>query len=130
MQVCTFIFKIGSSIHVAVSQIKDVFGLKNVAKFEGIFKVPKVQLIFGIFFIWINLKNCFKNMFKTLYDLVLRLPSSNWVTFGFSSGCMLFLIVCKELGNPVIKKYLKFEFPSELLLVNLNFLLSTKTFYN
>jgi len=34
----------GSAIHVFVSQIKDIFGLKNTIKYEGVFKIPKVSL--------------------------------------------------------------------------------------
>ncbi len=34
----------GSAIHVFVSQIKDVFGLKKTLKYEGVFKIPKVNI--------------------------------------------------------------------------------------
>lgn len=38
----------GSAIHVLASQLKDLFGIKNVTKYEGIFKIPKVSLKFFI----------------------------------------------------------------------------------
>lgn len=34
----------GSAIHVFVSQIKDIFGLKKTVKYEGVFKIPKVSI--------------------------------------------------------------------------------------
>lgn len=44
----------GSAIHVGTSQIKDIFGLKNVKKYQGMFKIPKVchlfQVIIKIFY--------------------------------------------------------------------------------
>ena len=33
----------GSSIHIVVSQFKDLLGLKNLKRFNGIFKVPQVN---------------------------------------------------------------------------------------
>ena len=94
----TFIsgYTCGSAVHVIVSQIKDLFGMKNVAKYEGNFKIP-----------------------KTIYDLATRLPSSNYVTVICSFICILFLTFSKEFANPLIKKCIKIEFPSELLLVRL-----------
>ena len=32
----------GSAVHVVVSQIKEIFGMENVTKFDGPFKVPRV----------------------------------------------------------------------------------------
>jgi hypothetical protein len=43
----TFIsgYTCASSLHVVVSQTKEIFGMRNVTKFDGSFKVPKVILI-------------------------------------------------------------------------------------
>lgn len=40
----TFIssYTCGSAVHVIVSQVKDIFGIKKAAKYEGPLKVPKV----------------------------------------------------------------------------------------
>ena len=34
----------GSAIHVLVSQIKDLFGMKGTVRYEGMLKIPKVRL--------------------------------------------------------------------------------------
>ncbi|RNA14248.1 sulfate permease [Brachionus plicatilis] len=92
----TFIsgYTCGSAVHVVVSQIKDLFGLKNLTRFEGNFKIP-----------------------KSVYQLATLLPSSNVVTVASSFCCIFFLTLFKEALNPVIKKYFLVEFPSELLLI-------------
>lgn len=54
---------------------------------------------------------------KMFVEFLAKIYTSNWVTFGFSLGCMIFLIICKEITNPMIKKRFHFEFPSELVLV-------------
>ena len=92
----TFIssYTCGSAIHVFVSQVKDLFGISNAAKYEGILKIP-----------------------YTIIDLLSKLDKSNWKTIIVSIICIIYLIIFKELINPLIKKKLKFEFPSELLLV-------------
>lgn len=43
----TFIsgYTCGSAVHVVVSQTKEVFGMTNVTKFDGLFKIPKVPII-------------------------------------------------------------------------------------
>lgn len=40
----TFIsgYTCASAIHVVMSQLKDIFGLKKMTKYNGIFKIPKV----------------------------------------------------------------------------------------
>lgn len=84
----------GSAVHVAVSQIKDIFGFKNTKRFNGMFKIP-----------------------LTLYDLAKQIPSTNIATLIVSAICIAYLVVFKEFINPRIKKRIKVEFPSELLLV-------------
>jgi MFS superfamily sulfate permease-like transporter len=114
----TFIsgYTCGSAVHVVVSQMKEIFGMKNVTRFDGTFKVPKVS--FGLYFHFVAWKLILCFVFKSIYELFLRLPTSNWYNYGFSVLCILFLVGCKEFLNPRIKKKLKFEFPSELLLVS------------
>jgi MFS superfamily sulfate permease-like transporter len=43
----TFIsgYTCGSAVHVVVSQMKEIFGMRNVTKFDGTFKIPKVGVI-------------------------------------------------------------------------------------
>ena len=84
----------GSAIHVAVSQIKDIFGFKNTKRYNGMFKIP-----------------------LTLWDLVQKIPSTNIATLIASVVCIAYLVVFKEFINPRIKRRIKVEFPSELLLV-------------
>ena len=48
----TFIssFTCASAFHVVVSQIKELFGLRNLVRYDGIFKVPKVNFFDNFFF--------------------------------------------------------------------------------
>ena len=43
----TFIssYTTASALHTFVSQMKDIFGLKNLKKHDGIFKIPRVSFI-------------------------------------------------------------------------------------
>jgi MFS superfamily sulfate permease-like transporter len=43
----TFIssYTTASAVHTFVSQMKDIFGLKNLKKYDGIFKIPRVSFI-------------------------------------------------------------------------------------
>lgn len=55
---------------------------------------------------------------KTLVDIISKLGSTNIPTLILSLISLAYLIVFKELVNPIIKKKLKLIFPSELLLVS------------
>lgn len=48
---------------------------------------------------------------------MLNVGNINYTALTISLLCMLYLIVFKELINPRVKKRVKVEFPSELLLV-------------
>ena len=85
----------GSAIHATLSQTKELLGIKNTKRFSGAFKVP-----------------------RTIYDYVINLSSINYVTLIISTICIVYLMVFKELINPRIKKCVRYEFPSELLLVS------------
>ena len=87
-----------SVVHVLVSQIKDLLGLKNTRRYNGAFKIP-----------------------KTLYDLATKVPTTNLPTMLTSIICIIYLIIFKELVNPKIKKRIKYEFPAELLLVSFGY---------
>jgi hypothetical protein len=55
---------------------------------------------------------------KTLVDIISKLGSTNIPTLILSLISLAYLIIFKELINPIIKKKLKLIFPSELLLVS------------
>lgn len=85
----------GSAIQVFTSQIKDVFGLKGLNKYNGAFKIP-----------------------LTIADILSKMGTTNIPTLILSAICIAYLIFCKEFINPKVKKKFRLEFPSELLLVN------------
>ena len=94
----TFIssYTFGSSIHVVKSQIKDLIGIQNTPQIDGYFNIPRSLIML---------------LSKLFQD-------SNWQTILLSAFCITYLVLFKELINPWIKKKIKFDFPSELLLVN------------
>ena len=84
----------GSAIHVLVSQLKEVFGIRNPKRFNGAFKIP-----------------------KTVFDVISKLGSTNIGTLVVSIICITYVVIFKEFINPRIKKRCKIEFPSDLILV-------------
>lgn len=84
----------GSAIHVVTSQIKDLFGLKGLTTYNGAFKIP-----------------------RSWYNMLLNAKTANMCALVSTTGCIIYLVLFKEILNPRIKKRFKFEFPSELLLV-------------
>ncbi len=54
----------------------------------------------------------------------MKLNTINWWTFALSVFCILFLALFKEAANPLIKRKIKFEFPSELVLVGDHFFIN------
>ena len=78
-----------------VTQLKEIFGLKNTIRYNGAFKIP-----------------------RTLYDVASKLKFTNLPTLVTSTCCILYLLLVKEFLNPKIKRRIKFEFPAELLLVS------------
>lgn len=123
----TFIsgYTCASAFHVVMSQLKDLFGITKLQKFDGIFKIPKVlfsvQLKSKLYSKVLNEPRIFIYIFtisfKSLFDFFSKIYTSNWITVAFSFACIVFLIFCKEFTNPVIKRRFHFEFPSELVLV-------------
>ena len=87
----------GSAIHVLVSQLKDLLGIKNAKRFNGAFKIP-----------------------QTIFDILIKLGSTNIGTLIVSAICIVYIIIFKEVLNPRIKKRFKIEFPSDLFLVRYN----------
>ena len=90
-------------MHVLVSQLKELFGLKNTIRYNGAFKIP-----------------------RTLYDIASKLDSTNLPTLLTSTCCILYLLLFKEFLNPKIKRRIKFDFPAELLLVSSMILIIVK----
>ena len=56
-------------------------------------------------------------IFQSIIDLFSKLPNSNWKTILISLFGIAYLVIFKEILNPRIKKKIKIEFPSELVLV-------------
>ena len=48
-----------------------------------------------------------------------KLPDSNTETIVISGVCVIYLVYIKEFINPLIKKKINVQFPSELLLVSI-----------
>jgi solute carrier family 26 protein len=86
----------GSAVHVFLSQLSRLFGLKNIKRYQGFFKVP-----------------------RTFVNIILNISKTNVPTLILSIICILYLTIFKGFLSSRIKKLLKFEFPSELLLVSL-----------
>jgi len=84
----------GSAIHVGTSQIKNLLGIKNTKRFQGIGTIP-----------------------KTYYNLGANIPSANWKTIIFSIICCVYLSLMKEVINPRFKRRFKIDIPSEIILV-------------
>ena len=84
----------GSAVHVATSQIKNLLGIKNTKRFQGIANIP-----------------------KTYYNLGENIKTANWKTILFSIICCFYLALMKEIVNPRIKKRFKIDIPSEMILV-------------
>ena len=52
-----------SAFHVVASQLKELLGLKNLIKYDGLFKIPKVDLKYrsfltSLFLTFLNFRNC------------------------------------------------------------------------
>ncbi len=75
--------------------------MRNTTKINGFFNVPKS------FDMLLN---------KIIPDSNWH-SDSNWQTILLSAFCIIYLVIFKELINPWIKKKIKFDFPSELVLV-------------
>ncbi|VDN96215.1 unnamed protein product [Rodentolepis nana] len=88
-------FTVGSSVHVAISQIFGIFGL-NLRKHTGVFNVP-----------------------RNFYQICANLPEANWVTFGLSSACLFLLYLFQLRINPPLRKRIKVPIPIEILVLSL-----------
>ena len=86
----------GSAIHVLVSQIKNLLGIKNTTRYQGVGTIP-----------------------KTVINLAANVPSANWKTIIFSICCCIYLSLMKEVVNPKVKRRFKLEIPSEIILARI-----------
>ncbi|KAK5966965.1 putative sulfate transporter, partial [Trichostrongylus colubriformis] len=96
-------FTTGASLHVFITQLKDVFGMPGLPRRDGI-----------------------GNALFKIYDLCVGLPRTNLVTLGLSALTILLLLLGKYVFNPFLKKRLRcpVPFPMELLVVVLGTLIS------
>uniref|UniRef100_A0A8R1HPN8 STAS domain-containing protein n=2 Tax=Caenorhabditis japonica TaxID=281687 RepID=A0A8R1HPN8_CAEJA len=81
-------FTVGSSVHVLVSQLKTLLGIRGLPRHSGPFY-----------------------LFIHLYDLALALPRANPVCIGISAVSIIILYIGKEFINPCIKKITKSNIP-------------------
>ncbi|KAA0190365.1 hypothetical protein HAZT_HAZT003093 [Hyalella azteca] len=86
-------FSTGAAVHVMVSQLKDIFGIK-VTPFSGPFKI-----------------------IYTLSDVISKLPSANVATIVISAVSMFILSVNNEQLKPRLAKVTKIPMPIELIVV-------------
>ena len=93
----------GSAMHVLVSQIKSLLGIKKTTRFQGVGSVP-----------------------KTFLNLCTNLVNANWKTSVFSLCCCVFLLIMKEIVNPRVKRRIKMDIPAEIILVRKIFLYGKK----
>uniref|UniRef100_A0AC35TSQ0 STAS domain-containing protein n=1 Tax=Rhabditophanes sp. KR3021 TaxID=114890 RepID=A0AC35TSQ0_9BILA len=96
-------FTTAASFYVFISQLKELFGLRNLGKFVG----PG-------------------NIMFQMYDIGSKIVESNLITVGISVGSIIFLVVGKDYVGPYLKKRfsLKVPIPFELILVIFSTLLS------
>lgn len=57
----------------------------------------------------------------------MNMNSANWKTIICSAIGITYLVIFKQFLNPMIKKKIKIEFPSELLLVRFQLIMIFKT---
>ncbi|KAI6171042.1 hypothetical protein M3Y97_01081200 [Aphelenchoides bicaudatus] len=91
-------FLTAAILHLIMAQIGNVIGVKRIKHKEQ---------LFGQFFL-------------DLYNFFLLLPKINWMTFGMSVICFIFLLSSKSLLDAPIKRWTKskrFIVPWELLLI-------------
>ncbi|CAL2044767.1 unnamed protein product [Caenorhabditis brenneri] len=102
-------FTVGASIHVFVSQIKTLLGIRGLKRRSGYFY-----------------------LFQHLFDIFTNLDKVNVVCVGISSVSCVVLFVGKEYISPIFKKKTncKFPIPWELLVVVLATLFVFYTGFN
>jgi MFS superfamily sulfate permease-like transporter len=88
----------GSAFHGLLSQIKSFLGLKGLIRYSGALKIP-----------------------KTLIDIAKKLYTANIATVITSIICLTYLVLFKFFINKRIKRLIKVDFPSELVLVSVLF---------
>lgn len=92
-------FTVGSSVHVLVSQLKTLLGIRGLPRHSGPFY-----------------------LFRHLYDLVMSITRANPVSCGISIVSIIVLHFGKEFINPFIKRKTKSNIPIpwELVIVILS----------
>ncbi|KAG4066604.1 hypothetical protein HA402_007240 [Bradysia odoriphaga] len=86
-------FTTGAAVHVLVSQLKDLFGIK-IPSYKGAFKI--------IF---------------TVIDCIKNLLDANPYTVGISFSVIVFMVIMNEIVKPKAAKLFKFPVPAELIAV-------------
>ncbi|KAF1751573.1 hypothetical protein GCK72_018127 [Caenorhabditis remanei] len=91
-------FTVGAAIHVLVSQLKTIFGIRGLKRYSGV-----------------------GYLFRQLYDLVLAIGQVNYVSLGISATSIIILI-CGKFLNPIFMRKIKHNIPIpfELLVVILS----------
>ena len=83
----------GCACQVFTSQLKYVFGI-SIKRHNGAFKI-----------------------YETWRDVILNIEMTNFVTLGLSACAAVFLLVCKLVLDPFVKKRVPMPIPSELVLM-------------
>ncbi|VDM76564.1 unnamed protein product [Strongylus vulgaris] len=81
-------FTTGASMHVFITQLKDIAGIHGLPKRQGVANAP-----------------------LKLYDLCKAIPRTNLLTLGMSAVTILILILGKDLINPLVQRRLRCPIP-------------------
>ncbi|VDP16406.1 unnamed protein product [Heligmosomoides polygyrus] len=87
-------FTTGASLHVFVTQFKDILGLKGLPNREGL-----------------------ANAILKVYDLFANITRTNLVTLGLSALTILMILLGKHVLNPFVKKRLRCPIPLPMELI-------------
>lgn len=108
-------FTTGAAVHVLVSQLKDLFGIR-ITNYKGAFKIIFVRTE-NVKFLWHNEGQYFFYYLQTVIDCIKGIPRSNPYTVGISLTIIVFMVIMNEIVKPRTAKLFKFPVPAELIAV-------------
>ncbi|EPB73923.1 STAS domain protein [Ancylostoma ceylanicum] len=106
-------FTTGASMHVFITQFKDITGIYGLPRRDGPANALLVSFRSKMF---LELAG-FMMMLQKVYDLCKNIPRTNLMTLGMSAVTMLVLILGKDLVNPLVQKRCPVPIPFELIAV-------------
>ncbi|RCN52331.1 hypothetical protein ANCCAN_01373 [Ancylostoma caninum] len=107
-------FTTGASMHVFITQFKDITGIYGLPRRDGPANALLVSFRSGTF---LKLPG-FMTTLQKVYDLCRNIPRANLMTLGMSAVTILVLIIGKDLVNPRVQKRCPVPIPFELLAVS------------